>query len=207
MIRLLLSLPLLSLASTAAIHPSTYPIWHGYACQEPCSSCSSLLPVKRPKVPKIPRQDKKERVSRMELGDRAADTRPSVRPPSFRSCPCRHLLGMDELGTECERLNAMMGLYLNARKCFIICVVQDRTFIAPQDSPTIKTLTLFLYPTMNGLLCHVGGVAESINTDGIIVIIITATNSTITSKPRARASQTTESLTRPSIDPLCKRLR
>ena len=47
---------------------------------------------------------------------------------------------MDELGTECERLNAMMGLYLNARKCFIICVVQDRTFIAPQDSPTIKML-------------------------------------------------------------------
>ena len=36
----------------------------------------------------------------------------------------------------------MIGLSLNDREFYFICLVQDRTFLAPhQDSPTMKTLT------------------------------------------------------------------
>ena len=70
---------------------------------------------------------------------------PSYPPLPYRHCStvlANHLTN-PFLG---ERLNGMMGLSLNGRKLCIICLVQDRIFLAPQDSPTIKTLTTFFLP-------------------------------------------------------------
>ena len=69
-------------------------------------------------------------------GERAKDRGRGISPQN--QCSLQHFGSLEHQASV-----LMMGLPLHARKFCIICLVQDRTFLAPQDSPTIRMLTTF----------------------------------------------------------------